>query len=635
MNPASSGASRNVLKSNVCTSTQLKSPDFQRWMDVIRHPPMIMHRKLWEWAYIAQALDERGMLAPGKRGLGFAVGREPLVAVFAARGCELLATDLDLGSAQSAGWTSTNQHAADLEALNAQGLCDADAFAQQVSFRVVDMNDVPEDLTGFDFVWSSCAIEHLGSIDACEAFLSRTMRCLKPGGVAVHTTEYNLFSNDATVDSGHTVIPRRRDLEGIVQRLSREGHEVAPLDLDTGDAEDDQVILHPPYEGYPCLKIWMGKYAATSVGIIATAGTGTSAPVSAAQPATSTGTSPSPLGALRNWLLPPAAAPAPASTGDAVRAASVDDIRMAYRLILGREADGEGLRHFGELAARTGAGPARVAELLMRSEEFKARHGGLAIPKAIAFDGYSLFVRTSDRDIGNFIATGGDYEPHVAAVVRRELGRGDTFLDVGANIGYFTMLAAHLVGAEGRVLALEPLDKNLQLIYASLDANRFSHVQVLPVGASDAPRVISMVTDPDTSNALVKRDATHAHGMTFASVRTLDWATAGLDRIDLMKIDIEGHELFAWRGARDMLARCRPRVVSEFHPLATRENSGADPIEYLHALFEYGRSVQVIGTADDSACASPEEVMARWERSDALHGGKGTSHVDLFVTPRQ
>ena len=57
-------------------------------------------------------------------------------------------------------------------------------------FRAVDMNDIPPDLRGFDFTWSSCALEHLGTLRAGADFVVEQMTCLRPGGVAVHTTEY-------------------------------------------------------------------------------------------------------------------------------------------------------------------------------------------------------------------------------------------------------------------------------------------------------------------------------------------------------------------------------------------------------------------------------------------------------------
>jgi hypothetical protein len=93
----------DLLKSNVCNQSQLESELFQQWCKKIGGRRNQMHRKVWEWCYIAQALYERGVLAPGRRGLGFGVGKEPLVALFASYGCEIVATDQDLESAHGGG----------------------------------------------------------------------------------------------------------------------------------------------------------------------------------------------------------------------------------------------------------------------------------------------------------------------------------------------------------------------------------------------------------------------------------------------------------------------------------------------------------------------------------------------------
>src|SRR4051794_19349884 len=108
--------SRGLLKSCLCTQAQLESPAFQSWLPRLRHPPM-MHRKLWEWCYIAQALWERGLLAPGKRGLGFAVGTEPLSALFAELGCLIVASDQAPEEAVQSGWANSKQYASGLHTL--------------------------------------------------------------------------------------------------------------------------------------------------------------------------------------------------------------------------------------------------------------------------------------------------------------------------------------------------------------------------------------------------------------------------------------------------------------------------------------------------------------------------------------
>ena len=145
-----------LLKSCPCTQAQLESEALQKWVPRLKEAPAL-HRKLWEFCYICQALDERDMLRPGRRGLGFAVGREPLGALFASLGCEIVATDLDEEQGRKQGWTMYQQHAASLETVNERGICPPELFRQRTSFRAVDMRAIPSDLRDFDFVWSSCS----------------------------------------------------------------------------------------------------------------------------------------------------------------------------------------------------------------------------------------------------------------------------------------------------------------------------------------------------------------------------------------------------------------------------------------------------------------------------------------------
>jgi hypothetical protein len=187
------------------------------------------------------------MLEPGRRGLGFAVGAEKLPAIFAARGCHITATDLPSNDERRNMWADSGQWVGERDALNAAGLCDPAVFSERVSFRPVDMNHVPDDLVGYDFSWSTCSFEHCGSLQLGLDFLERQMDCLVPGGVAVHTTEFNLSSNDATVADGPCVIYRLRDMEAVCSRLTAAGHSVEPLDVDPGRHRLDRVVDEPPY----------------------------------------------------------------------------------------------------------------------------------------------------------------------------------------------------------------------------------------------------------------------------------------------------------------------------------------------------------------------------------------------------
>ena len=269
-----------MLRSQLCTVESLRSPGLRAWAQRLR--PMwaagpddarelLLHRKMWEWLFIAQVLRERGLLGSGHAGLGFGVGQEPLVALFAAEGCDVVATDQPRALAQASGWTdSTTEWAAGFESLNRAGLCPSESFTRHVRYRPVDMNAIPDDLRDFDFTWSSCALEHLGSLDAGAAFVLHQMACLRPGGTAVHTTEYVVSSDTDTVEKGGTVLYRRRDIEALAEQLRAAGHEIE-LDLTEGSAPEDIHVDAPPYSDVH-LRTLLGQYVTTSLALVVTKG---------------------------------------------------------------------------------------------------------------------------------------------------------------------------------------------------------------------------------------------------------------------------------------------------------------------------------------------------------------------------
>lgn len=251
----------------MCTAAQFEEDAYTEASQALFLPAGVKHRKLWEWAYIRSALLSHFGSLEGKRGLGFGVGREPLVANFAGAGAAIVATDLGGEEAAAAGWIETDQHAASLEALRYPGHCPADLFNQRVAFRAVDMNAIPVDLVGFDFLWSSCSLEHLGSLQHGMSFIENSMRCLRPGGLAVHTTEFNVSSNGATMESSTLSIYRRRDIEALATSLASKGHSVPAINFSPGDQPLDLHIDLPPYSSDRHLKLRVAKFDTTSFGM--------------------------------------------------------------------------------------------------------------------------------------------------------------------------------------------------------------------------------------------------------------------------------------------------------------------------------------------------------------------------------
>jgi hypothetical protein len=123
----------------------------------------------------------------------------------------------------------------------------------------------------FDFVWSSCSIEHLGGLEAGLDFVADATGLLVPGGYAVHTTEFNVASNEATLSEGDSVIYRRRDIEDLDRRLRRTGCGLSRCDFYAGDHRHDLDFDVPPYGGSERshVKLLLGGHITTSMLLIA------------------------------------------------------------------------------------------------------------------------------------------------------------------------------------------------------------------------------------------------------------------------------------------------------------------------------------------------------------------------------
>jgi SAM-dependent methyltransferase len=263
------------LKSKPCTQRDVESAWFSTWCRALKIPENF-HRKCWEYAFVLQALHEHGKLAPGSTALGFACGSEPLASYFASRGVAAVVTDQPPDRAASEGWTQTGQHATSLENVFKPALVDRPAFDRFVRLEYVDMNAIPVKYDGaYDFCWSVCAMEHLGNIDNGLRFVEEAMKALKPGGLAIHTTEFAYGSEKDTLERGPSVLFLKRHLLELRDRLLAAGHEMDPPEFDVGHGVFDQYVDLPPYEvpepwgtSPAHLKMAVGGHRSTCFGLV-------------------------------------------------------------------------------------------------------------------------------------------------------------------------------------------------------------------------------------------------------------------------------------------------------------------------------------------------------------------------------
>lgn len=293
--------------------------------------------------------------------------------------------------------------------------------------------------------------------------------------------------------------------------------------------------------------------------------------------------------------------------------ATLADVLNCYRLLLGRLPDEGGLEHYQQ---RRNQG-LRLGDLVREftgSLEFLRSQGltqtGLAHPsEAVRTSaGFVLHVDPSDYAVGHTVYLTRAYEPEVSAAVSTVLAPGATFVDAGANTGWFSMLAASLVGPSGRVVAVEPNPANTELLRRSAEDNGFANVEAHTVALAEKPGVVALETDGSNGRIIPLDEPPLAPVRAAWVVRatSLDslLADAGVERVDAIKLDVEGAEPLVLAGAKGVLGRDRPVIVSEFYPDALDSSPWGGATRYLRQLREAGYSLTVIGpgfTLDDDA----------------------------------
>jgi len=211
------------------------------------------------------------------------------------------------------------------------------------------------------------------------------------------------------------------------------------------------------------------------------------------------------------------------------------------------------------------------------------------------YDGTTVEV-TLGNDNSLCLYVCGSFEPNEFALLDRVLRPGMTFIDVGANDGYYTLFAARRVGRLGRVVAVEPSTRERVHLRRNVKRNSLDNVSIVAaaLGASNSVADLRLAHGVHAGHNTFGRfahDGVQADSLEQVSVETLDKVVANLDlsRVDFIKIDVEGAEASVIDGARTVLTKMRPMILLEVNDSALRaQGSSAEVLlDTLRRAFNY------------------------------------------------
>lgn len=183
----------------------------------------------------------------------------------------------------------------------------------------------------------------------------------------------------------------------------------------------------------------------------------------------------------------------------------------------------------------------------------------------------------------------GIYEPLVTELFKREIKKGDVVLDIGAHIGYYTLLAAKLVGEKGKVFAFEPDPTNFGLLKRNVKTNGYKNVILVQKAISNKTEKIKLYLSKDNlGDHRIYNSHDGRQSIEIEAIRLDDYFKNHEEGVDFIKMDIQGAEGSAIQGMPLILQGSKNvKIVMEFWPMGLRRSS-IKPEECLESLVRCG-----------------------------------------------
>jgi len=232
-------------------------------------------------------------------------------------------------------------------------------------------------------------------------------------------------------------------------------------------------------------------------------------------------------------------------------------------------------------------------------------------PREMVLDvqGNKIYVYGRDMGVASFLISKGVHEKYETKLFKDSIKPGMVVVDIGANIGYYTLIAAKLVGSRGKVYAFEPEPNNYRLLIKNIEVNGYKNVIPIQKAVSNKHGETKLFTSKTVLSSLSFSEDNVPEKKEFVMVETITLEEFFKDsKVDFIKMDTEGAEGLIIEGAEKVLMRNNNlKIAMEFWPYGLKNLGTDDPLKLLHKFQDYGFKIKLISETDQ--CLKNIEIM--------------------------
>ena len=240
----------------------------------------------------------------------------------------------------------------------------------------------------------------------------------------------------------------------------------------------------------------------------------------------------------------------------------------------------------------------RPKEMAQKMQQLQLQSIGIyTVSKNIVkkeIDGHIIYFNTSDKTYLEPFSHNQLYEEDVSTILNKLLKKGMNVINIGASIGYFTLLAARQVGPKGKVFAFEPFPGSVKLLEKNVDANGYKNVETVQMAVSNKTGSSSLFLKPDTTQHFVSNSKQDYKKIKIAVTTIDNYLKEKNLKMDFVIMDAEGHENYILDGMRKTIEK-NPHleIITEFNPY-TLEIAGTTGKDFLNKIEKLGFSLHII-----------------------------------------